>query len=367
MKFSISTNKVLLLFLLLLLLSSLVRSFPFTATIFDLVEGVDDWNRYARQALDIEQNGLSISSITGDYNGPGGFLYNYFLAALLGIFGPHLFPIYAVQSMMLGLSVAFVFWTFKNSMNRRTGNLFLVTLCGFALLDVHVHYTHALLSENLGLLTISAFLYFLVRTLKSSRKWQLYLATVFLVLAILSRPNFLPFSGIYVLVLLYRWRGSNALQKVLPHIIILLAGLAIIPFRNYLVGGNFTVLPSEGTHDALVQLYTNGPLYFLKKVAYCFGYLSALMPDYRIRPHWMLMWCGYFVHCFYWAKYQRKPALWELTSQAFIVTYFVLAIVFVTVGSYGYRAFIPFNFIVLAFAFTGLDTFLANKGRRGST
>ena len=141
-------NKLLVIFILSLLAASIFRSFYFSPDLTETLIGIDDWNRYAKQGLDIKNNGVLIKTIEHSYNGPGGFLYNYFVALSFLVFGNYLAPIYFMQTLFLGLSVSFTFWTFKDLMTKKTQLILLFSLFLFAVVDVFHHYCHILLSEN---------------------------------------------------------------------------------------------------------------------------------------------------------------------------------------------------------------------------
>lgn len=108
-------NVLLILFVLTLVTISIGRIHEYTPTISEAIDGVDDWNRYAKQGLDIKNNGLLINSVKTEYSGPGGFLYNYFIALIFLLFGDEIGPIYITQTILLGLSVVLTFYSFKDS------------------------------------------------------------------------------------------------------------------------------------------------------------------------------------------------------------------------------------------------------------
>lgn len=133
---------------------AVIRLYPFENTLTAILNGpTDDWNLYARTALDIRQNGILIPSIQGDYVFPNSFLYNYFLALCFLIFGENTIPVFIIQSILLGLSIALIYWTFRSKMHSLTGILFLITLFFFALLDVSKHYSSRFLRNNITLKT----------------------------------------------------------------------------------------------------------------------------------------------------------------------------------------------------------------------
>ena len=71
---------LLTIFVITLVIISIFRLHEHTLSISEAIDGVDDWNRYAKQALSIKNDGVLINSIKTVYDGPGGFLYNYFIA-----------------------------------------------------------------------------------------------------------------------------------------------------------------------------------------------------------------------------------------------------------------------------------------------
>src|SRR5690348_16896529 len=105
---------------------SFIRLYPFENTLQEDVIGIDDWNKYARWALDIKYHGIFISSLQENYWAPAGFLYNYFVAFCFIVFGDNTIPVFIIQSLLLGCSVAFIYFTFRNKMKPLTGFLFLL-------------------------------------------------------------------------------------------------------------------------------------------------------------------------------------------------------------------------------------------------
>jgi hypothetical protein len=52
---------------------------------------------------------------------------------------------------------------------------------------------------------------------------------------------------------------------------------------------------------------------------------------------------------------------YEIPVHFFILVYCGLSVIFVTVDSYGFRAFIPISFVILPFSCMGLDNFMDRK------
>lgn len=345
----------------------LLRLYPFDNPAKVLADGPDDWNYYAKFALEIKNGGLLIPSFREQYQYPGGFLYNYFVAACLKIFGDDLSPVYVLQSILLGMSVVLVLLTFRNRLKPFTWNMLLVALVLFGLLDVSKYYSVRLLSENLALFTLAAFIYCLIKGIKENILSFQLSAVFFLVISLLTRPNLFSFGMVFVmLMLLFNKYFGIAGRRAVAFSLIVVAGMSLIAVRNYLVCGKLIFMPSLGVSDALTQVQHLDIGLILKKALFMLGFQPVLSPEYQFRPHWMLMWTGYFIYLFIKRddlKKLRLPAR-EIFVHLFILTYCASTIIFVTVDSYGFRSFIPVNFLILPFSFMAIDHVATFKSRQ---
>ncbi|MBC7865752.1 MAG: glycosyltransferase family 39 protein [Bacteroidia bacterium] len=340
-------------------LLAVFRLYPFENDIEKILTGPDDWSRYARLALDIKENGLLISKVSGEYFSPNGFLYNYFVAGCFKVFGMNVIPIYIIQNILLACSVCLVYFTFRNKMKPLTGLLFLFALALFGLLDVSKYYAFRLLSENLAIFTISAFFFCFVRGLEKGKLSLQLAAAFFMGLSVLTRPNLLPFLLILIVIIFFHYikQKKAGITKLLLFLAVLVFSSSFLALRNYLVCGSFTFLPSEGLSfgtSFFKQPDLSVSLIF-KKIIFFFGILSPLEPEYQIRPHWFIMWLGYFVYLFLRIREKLKFQTWEITVHAFIFSYFGLLLLIAEVGSYGFRYIVPATFIVLPFLFLAID------------
>lgn len=372
---------------------SLIRLFPFENHLSSILnEGKDDWFLYARFALDIKQNGILMSSVNGVYNLPSGFLYNYFVALCFFVFGENLVPVYIIQSTLLGFSIAFIYWAFRDKMKPRTGILFLITMFIFALVDVSRYYSFRLLSENLALFTIAVFFYCFIKGIEKNKLALFISAAVFLGFSILIRPNVFPFGIALNIILLFYFLKQKKKELLKSFLFLLFFGLSmsLLAIRNYLICGKWVFLPYKGSllqyiasEDHIIpssvklsglnspQISTTGyiisyaeyiwqqPLlffsFYIKKLMFCFGFLSFLEPSYNWRFHWILMWAAYFAYLFFSVKRKFRFEIWEMVTHLFILFYYSALILVTPIGSYGFRMLIPCTFIVLAFAFMVLD------------
>ncbi len=341
----------------------LIRLYPYENSLETLLEGCDDWNYYARFALEIKNGGSLIPSFQDVYGYPGGFLYNYFVALCFAVFGENTVPVYIIQSVMLGASVLIVFYTFQNKMKPITAMLFFLSLCIFGLLDVSKHYSVTLLSENLAVFTIACFMYFLKRSIETKRTGFQLITLFFLITSILTRPNLMPLGLIcIVLIWIYFIKIEKAqLLKPFLYSVIVLVGISVIALRNYSVCDKFVFLPSLGLSDSMRQVDQLSFALLVKKILFMFGFQPVLSSEYSFRPHWTLAWIGYFWYLFYRGKELLKTEAFEIMVHVFIITYCSASLIFTFVDSYGFRSFVPVMFVIVPFTFFIADRYVDRK------
>lgn len=351
----VNTDRWVILFSILIFLSVCVKLSTGFVALEELLVGVDDWNRYARHALDIKYNGWLIPSVNQVYNGPGGFLYNYFLALVFTIFGDQTLPVYVIQGILLSISFVLIFKAFEKLFKGSEQIVFAAILSVAVILDFTLNYTVILLSENLGIIFFSWGIYLL------SRDRTNLLFYVVAGLAILTRPNLLP---IFAIIIVFRLLGNirSFSRKVVIKLItgggVLILILGVLPARNYLITGEIRVMPVEGMSDGLNQLLSGNITYFFDKILFCIGFLRSLMPEYMTRPHWILMWGGYIL---YFITAVRFDHLKLKIVHVMIGMFFLTNVLFVTVGSYGYRSMLFLLPLIIPFA---LRFFFDLFGRR---
>jgi hypothetical protein len=282
---------------------------------------------------------------------------------------------------MLGLSIVFIWLSFRERMSRMISLGFLFSLIVFGLTDVSIYYTFRFLGENLALFSLSVFFLLFSRAMEKDKLPELLFSALFLGIAVLTRPNIFLFAiALIALLLLYGFKTHKA-KPLLLFISVLIITASFIGIRNYLVCHCIQLMPSQGmlfnmiafhpvpasvdvsqTHtyfDTYIQYILQEPVLFIthyvKKVLFCFGFLSAVEPSYHWFPHWTLMWLGYFAYLFLLIRSKTKTTLNEKAVHLFIFTYFTSLVVVGQVENYGFRMLIPGNFFVLAFAFIALD------------
>ena len=375
---------------------SLIRAYAFGSFQSILDDTGNDWGIYARHALDIKHNGILMPSIKDAYYFPAGYLYNYFIALCLTLFGERSRPIYIAQHLMLGFSVALVYWAFRDKMRNLTGILFLSALFVFAFKDVYKNYSPLLLSENLALFTISLFFFCFIKGFEKGNFALQLMAAVSMGLSILTRPNIVIY-GILLIPLVapyYFKRWKTGFIKLVFFMFVLVLSSSLLLARNYLVCKKLLFLPAQVSSVAAYiknfnpvppslelskvdtnLLYTKMHLnkdivgyveyvlqqprvfftFYFKKILFCLGYLPIFAQGQGIRWHWVSMWAGYFIYLFLRIKNREKCEIWEAAVHLYIFCYYASLIMSASIHNYGFRMLLPAIFFVLVFAFVALD------------
>jgi hypothetical protein len=382
---------------------SFTRSYDFKTFGSILNDTGNDWGTYASYASDILHNGILMPSVNGPYYSPAGWLYNYFLALCLAVFGQKVQPIYVIQHIMLALSVVLIYWTFRDKMRGVTAALFLAALLFFAYKDVYKNYAPLLLSENLALFTISVFFFCFIRGFGNDRFALQIASAVMLALSILTRPNIALYGVLLlpVLTVYYIRQGRPWIMKVSVFMAVFFLSVSMLAIRNYMVCRKPVFLPAQVSSASFLKLYhpipasvdlskvSVNPLYsklhlnkevveyaeyamqepsvflghYLSKAVFCLGFFKTLSPDMSNRRRWILMWLGYALYIFLRVRGRYRLELWEFAVHLYIFCYYASLIFSGPIHNYGFRMLIPAVFYVLALAFMGLGRLVSLIGR----
>ena len=339
------------------MVTTFFRLYPFTETTPGISNGIDDWFRYWDNAKDISKNGLLIPSQSSVYYGPGSFFYNYFLALCFLLFGENLIPIYFIQSLMLGFSIILIYYAFRKELKGMTGIALLLTLFSFALFDTYKYYTFRLLSENLAIFTLANFVYFVKLGFDNLKIKFQFLATFFMMLSILIRPTLFPIAFVYVLFIVnYFFKNSQLKKKNLfGMILFFFLGISILGIRNYLVSGNWIFFPSEGISDSWKQLLALDFTISYKKILFAIGFLSNLNSEYYPRPHWFILILLYCYYLYNRINNWKSISYSEIIFNSFIISFYTISILFITIDSYGFRAILPIQFMLIGVSFLSVE------------
>jgi glycosyltransferase involved in cell wall biosynthesis len=353
--------------LLLFLLVSFYRAYPYVDNVNDVNSAGNDWLTYKKNALSILHDGVRMPAVNKNYHLPGGFLYNYFVAAVFALFGENSTYVYLVQAAMLAISVGLTTLAFRQVLAPKIAAIYFLALAFGAFVDVFLFYTFRLLSENLVLFLLPIFYFLIIATFRRKSIALASLAGVAMGLCALSRQN-LVLLGPAIAGLLFLYLKEQPRRTLVSLVFLSGFGLAfsLLPLRNYAVTDKISVPVIWYAAQRLTSdVQINEPLTLVsvgKKLLFCAGITTAMkLPVYYLKPHWVVMWIGAFIHISRLLK-RRQAEFWEAFALIFNLMY--LAPLFIVPGLtvYGVRTILPVLPIVLLLAVGSLTPHSAPAG-----
>lgn len=336
----------------------------------------DDYEVYHFMAVDVVEHGLAMPAAAVPYGYPAGFLYVYFVALCYAVFGVHPPAVFVVQSAMLGGSVVLLFLAFRRDLSSGAQALLLGSLCVFAFLDMGRQYAIQLFSENLVIVAVAGFFFLTRLGFIDGRSWARMPAIAVLGTIPLTRPNGIFFVPAALLWLL-RFRGEPRFWRDLAvgcgALAVVLSGTAL---RNYSAGGRWIAFPPvewraldvpgygyqlpgaeavvghvDGRHGALpvvklvLHAWAHDPvgvgLAYGRRVLFVAGFLPLVQPQFRYRPHWMVMW-AVFVAMLAWRLVRGpRPGPMVQILLLWLVLYLGPLVAISSISNYGFRYVVP--------------------------
>ncbi len=80
--------------------------------------------------------------------------------------------------------------------------------------------------------------------------------------------------------------------------------------------------------------------YYGRRVLFTMGATRVLAPRYSVRPHWLLMWAGFFAFLGI-VLIRRKIEFWQAMLVSFIILYLGPLVAVAVINNYGYRMIVP--------------------------
>lgn len=352
------------------LLPSFYRAYPYIDNVNEANSAGNDWLTYKLNALSVLHDGLTMPVIQGNYHLPGGFLYNYFIAAVFALFGENSTYVYLVQAAMLALSVGLTALAFKPFLTPKTAAIYFMALALIALIDVFVFYTFRLLSENLLLLLLPIFYFLILRAVGTRSIFLASLAGAVMGLCALCRQNLILFGpATTILLFIYLKRGPARTLITLSFLFWFCLVFSLLPLRNYAVTGDVSVPVVRYTAQRLaLKLEVNDPItltslsrkaflnitYYARRILFCAGLTTTMeLPVYYLKPHWFIMWIGALIYIWRLLK-RRCLEFWEAFAIFFVSLYLGPLIAIADINNHGVRMIIPVMPIVLLLGVSSL-------------
>ncbi len=381
---SLTTNRAIYLgtlgLLCVFLLLSCYRAYPYVDNVSEARSAGNDWLTYKLNALNILHEGLTMPGVDRNYHLPGGFLYNYFIAAVFALCGENSQYVYIVQAVLLALSIGLTVLAFKPFLTQKTVAVYFVTLTLVTFIDVFVFYTFRLLSENLVLFLLPVFYFLILRTFKRQSVLLASLAGAVLGLCVLNRQNLIllaPATATLLFIYLKGQTGRTLVSSIFLVCFCLI--VALLPLRNYEVTGETSIPFIRYSAERLISNPEINNLtanespsrnalaifdFYARRILFCAGLTVVLkLPAYWLKPHWMLMWLGAFIYIRRLLK-RRCLEFWEAFALVFILMYLAPLLAIANINTYGVRMVLPVIPVVLLLGVNSLTR--GTVGREGA-
>jgi hypothetical protein len=339
--------------------TGLVRLHPYADDVTAATAAGDDWLSYKLYAVSILDGGLHIPAVPGAYYLPGGFLYNYFVAAVFAIFGTSTGYVYVVQYALLGIAASLMFIFARGFLSSDVALGYFVT-CAIALYLSFGDYVHRLLSENLVVVLYPVLLISFVRALEQHSGPRIALAGFIAGLVVLTRPNLviLPVLLACVLVLFDRQKGS--LGRAALFLTTTAAAFSLLPLRNAYVTGALVLTPAYSV------LVPDGSAFDLaamvaQRLLFCVGIMiggwDSAGSEIVVNKRLLLLNAGAAIATIALIARQRfryGDAICVATVAAAYGPFAFLP----ALGGYGFRFQTPYVPVLLLLVFRGIDEML---------
>ena len=138
---------------------------------------------------------------------------------------------------------------------------------------------------------------------------------------------------------------------------------SLLPLRNYAVTGNIGVwaalrpagwqLPdAEGKPSVpAVDWLAESARFYGARTAFVIGIPTFLRPEFRVRPHWLLMWTG--VVLYLWSSGRCPRMFWERLLLTLAAVYLLPLVAVAHITNYGFRMVTPVVLLLLPLAVKG--------------
>ncbi len=352
--------------LILVFVFSLVacyRAYPYRDNVNEANSRGDDWLTYKQNAISILHDGLSMPAVQKNYHLPGGFIYNYFVAAVFSIGGTNPTHVYFLQAILLALSVGIATLAFKPYLSNKGTAIYFVAVAAVAFFDVCCFYSFRLLSENLLVFLLPLFYVLFLRAITEASIGKACLAGAMLGLCALCRQNLILLGPMLALLAFFYLKARPRRTLIaLLFAASFCAVFSLLPLRNYAVTGQLSIPVIHYTSERIGwSLQTNAPLtaalmlakgaaallYFAKRILFCAGLTTVLgLPAYYLKLHWLFIWFGAAAYLVQVIR-RRRAEFWEAFAIVFVFLYLAPLIAIADISNYGVRMVVPVMPVVM--------------------
>jgi hypothetical protein len=329
----------------------LIRCYPYVDNINAKTSGGNDWLSYKTYAVNIVEEGLELPLLKTPYWIPGGFLYNYFVAAVFAIAGVNSTYVTVLQHGMLGLAAVLFFMWARHSVSPRFAQVYMVVTALF-LLYAFRWWVITLLSENLAVVLYPVTLLLLTSAIERRSLARAAAAGFLAGAVILTRPNLLPWP--FLLVPLLFWSGDRLHRRFAAVALFLgsaMAAFSLLAIRNYYVSHQWVASSHYGALLPRLTMVVVG-----KRLLFSAGVLvggwSMTGSELVVDKKWLLLTLA-AIAAFGYLAFTRRLRLIDMACVLTIAAAFGPFILMPDLGGYGFRFQHPYGPLLLLLVFRG--------------
>lgn len=347
------------------LVLGLVHVHPFVDDITVENDREDDWLDYKLNAISILEGGLHIPRVEGAYFIPGGFLYNYFVAAVFLIAGRNSAYVYVIQFGFLALAAVLMAILARRFMSAVLATGYMLVAAVF-LLVTFWYWVIRLLSENLAIVLYPIVLILIAGAFEKKSLKHLAAAGFLAGLVVLTRPNLIGLP--LLLAPLAFWSAAGLYRRVAAFGVFssfAAASLLALPSRNLYVTQEWL---SSGYGNLLFALPSAEHAATLaRRLAFCAGILiggwDQQGTEIVINKSWLLVTSAALASLVYLAIRRRLKVI-DAACVLMIGAAYGPFLVLPGLGGYGFRFQHPYGPLLLFLVFRAAHELLSRVGRK---
>lgn len=341
----------------------IVRHRPYANDVTVANSRGDDWLKYKLNAESILRDGLLIARVPGPYQQPGGFLYNYFVAAVFAIAGPSAAYVYVVQYGLLGLCASLMYAVARRHLSVLLAAAYLL-LCTAVLLSSFDDWVTRLLSENLVVALYALALVLFLKAIRCPGLAGATLCGLVCGLTILCRMNLVGIP--LVLAPLFLWIRDTRSRRLLLMAAFLGTALlvaSLLPLRNLVVAGVWggsvkaSILP-RGSMAEIGDVVVTRALFC---VGIFRGGTDMVGPGFALNKRWLLLNASACMAVLYLLAV-RRFRLVDAACGLMIVAAYGPFILMPLMGGYGMRFQYPYAPLLLLLVFRAVQELFTRGG-----
>jgi len=174
-------------------------------------------------------------------------LYPYLLGLYYALFGHSYIVPRIIQHVLGSLNVIIVYFLSRKLFGKNVATISSLLFLSYAPI---IYNEDKLLFESILIPQVTLFIFLLYSIKDKPTKWKWFAFGLFLGIICITRPVFLPFLAILLIIIFLWYRKTISYQQYIFWMMNLIIGTTIViapvTLRNYLIGDDFVLIASQG-------------------------------------------------------------------------------------------------------------------------